>query len=528
MMRELKDSIGQKDAELQELRNQKEVELQELRNQKEVELQELRNQKEVELQELRNQKDQELVVLRTQQSEELQNQHEQAIADSAIKEQKIEQLLLIQHEIDRHFHGAMQTVTDIKHSLSYRLGMFLTWPIRKVYDLMEGFGKYPGVVSLAVRMGLSIARHPIKSLRLLNWERVRNAYITFFKDPANADRVVAYYDRLLSGGASSISSFSKSLVNPSELFDDAGLYWEDENKVSLIVINYNGCHHLPGLLTSLYSQDYQNFEIILVDNGSSDNSVEYVKENFPSVKLIAMKDNLGFAEGNNVAMEVASGRYYCLLNNDTQVEPSWLSKLVKLMQSSPKAGAIGPKILFWKKFALIELKIRGEKLKKPEGVLDISSLEKSALVYKKWFFASGWSEEEIVDGVKVRRFSGAARLWFPICDGQTAVNLRVQPSENNELSTEIISQAAIASVSKSLPTQEWTELSLEFTDLDHPALQYIINNAASQVNQYGEASDRGFGMPGDGTFDQTEARHGTMWLCHVNTTRSAQRTSYFC
>ena len=506
---ELKELRAQKELELKELRMQKESELKELHTQKELELKKLRTQKESELKELRLQKEselQELDQLRCRQYEELQNKNQKVEADNAAKEQEIKQLLATQNDIDRHFRGAMQTVNDIKNSFSYRLGMTLTWPARKTYDGIKSFSEHPGNLDLAAQMALSIARHPVKSSRLLNWERVRNAYITFFRNPENADHVVAYYDRLLNSGVSSFSRFPENSLSETygQLGDYSHLHWEYENKVSLIIVNYNGRHHLAELLSSLYTQDYEDYEIIFLDNGSSDGSVEYVRANFPLIKLIALKDNIGFAEGNNIGMEAASGRYYCLLNNDTQVEPDWLSKLVKLIQSSSKIGAVGSKILFWKKFALIELKVSDERLKKSEVWLDIASLEKSALIYQKWFFVSGWSEEKIVDGIKIRRFSGTARLWFPICNGQTVVNLRLRPFANTRLSAELSSSAATSSVSKTLPAKEWTELSLEFSDLDHPALQYLINNAASQVNNQGEVSDRGFGLPDDGTFDQIE------------------------
>ena len=204
-------------------------------------------------------------------------------------------------------------------------------------------------------------------------------------------------------------------------------------------------------------------------------------------------------------MEIACGRYYCLINNDTYAEPDWLSKLVATIQCNPKIGAVGPKILFWKKFAFIEIKTRAGKMRKSEGLLDIASLEESASVYRKWFFTSGWGEEEALYGTTVRRFSETAQLWFPVCDGQTTVNFRIRALASTESRVEIGSPAAVALVSGALSAEEWTEFQLSFSDrVDHPTLQYLINNAASQVNEQGDVGDRGFGIPDDGTFDRTE------------------------
>ncbi|MFV9677673.1 MAG: glycosyltransferase family 2 protein, partial [Methanosarcinales archaeon] len=79
------------------------------------------------------------------------------------------------------------------------------------------------------------------------------------------------------------------------------------NKVSAIMVNYNGKRLLAESLTALQNQIYPNLEIILVDNGSSDGSVGYVKENFRSVKLIVNEENLGFSGGNNRGIEKATG-----------------------------------------------------------------------------------------------------------------------------------------------------------------------------------------------------------------------------
>lgn len=115
---------------------------------------------------------------------------------------------------------------------------------------------------------------------------------------------------------------------------------------SVIVLNYNGKHFLEICLASLQEQTYPNFEVILVDNGSTDGSVEYVKEHFPSVQVIENPENYGFAKGNNIGMEAAKGEYTLTLNNDTRADPPWIAELVKTAESDPSIGMCASKMLF--------------------------------------------------------------------------------------------------------------------------------------------------------------------------------------
>ncbi len=120
------------------------------------------------------------------------------------------------------------------------------------------------------------------------------------------------------------------------------------NKVSVIIPNWNGKHFLKTCLDSLLDQTLRDFEIIVVDNGSTDGSVEFVEKNYTEVKTVSLDKNYGFAKANNLAMQkvLAGGtKYIALLNNDTRVEKYWLSELVKTMSSDKIIGICAPKIL---------------------------------------------------------------------------------------------------------------------------------------------------------------------------------------
>lgn len=115
--------------------------------------------------------------------------------------------------------------------------------------------------------------------------------------------------------------------------------------VSIIVVNWNGAGYLENCFRSLYSGGYRNFEIILVDNGSTDNSVKLVRGKFDSVKVIEMGENLGLAIASNRGAEVAKGKYVFFLNNDTVCERTILKKLVRVAESDESIGICGCRTL---------------------------------------------------------------------------------------------------------------------------------------------------------------------------------------
>lgn len=100
-----------------------------------------------------------------------------------------------------------------------------------------------------------------------------------------------------------------------------------QESISIVILNYNGQRWLQKCLDSLYSQTLQPQEIILVDNASTDGSQEYLRQNYPKVKLICSQKNVGFAGGNNLGIKNALGKYVMILNNDTWVESDFLEKL---------------------------------------------------------------------------------------------------------------------------------------------------------------------------------------------------------
>jgi GT2 family glycosyltransferase len=117
----------------------------------------------------------------------------------------------------------------------------------------------------------------------------------------------------------------------------------------IVIANWNGKEHLEKCLSALRNQTYKNFKIILVDNGSSDESVFFIEKNFPEVELIKLGENTGFAHANNLGIQKAfadeSVGFLVTLNNDTQANDDYLEKLVECAKNHPEAGSIQPKVL---------------------------------------------------------------------------------------------------------------------------------------------------------------------------------------
>ncbi|CEG11529.1 hypothetical protein MSIBF_A150007 [groundwater metagenome] len=108
--------------------------------------------------------------------------------------------------------------------------------------------------------------------------------------------------------------------------------------VSIIVLTYNGKGHLKECFESLENLNYpkDKYEVIMADNASSDGSVEYVKKNFSSIKILRLDKNYGYAGGNNKSVEISKGEYIAFLNNDTLVDKNWLNELIKWVIKNPE------------------------------------------------------------------------------------------------------------------------------------------------------------------------------------------------
>lgn len=114
---------------------------------------------------------------------------------------------------------------------------------------------------------------------------------------------------------------------------------------SFIIVNWNGRDLLKNCLESVLRQTYQSFEIICVDNGSTDGSVPFLKKHFPSVRIVALSDNCGFTGGNIAGLDHAQGQFIALLNNDAILTERWLEHMVMTINNDNSIGMCSSKII---------------------------------------------------------------------------------------------------------------------------------------------------------------------------------------
>ena len=117
-----------------------------------------------------------------------------------------------------------------------------------------------------------------------------------------------------------------------------------EPSVAVVILNWNGRNYLERFLPSVVASNYPNLQVIVADNYSTDDSVAYLREHFPSVQLIINSKNFGFAQGYNEALAKVDADYFVLLNSDVEVPENWIAPVVAMMETNPKIAIAQPKI----------------------------------------------------------------------------------------------------------------------------------------------------------------------------------------
>ena len=112
--------------------------------------------------------------------------------------------------------------------------------------------------------------------------------------------------------------------------------------VTAVILNWNGRAYLEQFLPSVLATHYPDFHVLVVDNGSTDDSLAYLAAHFPQVEVLPLDRNYGFTTGNNMALPHVCTPYYVLLNNDLEVDPGWLIPLVALMDRDPLSPPCSP------------------------------------------------------------------------------------------------------------------------------------------------------------------------------------------
>ena len=129
---------------------------------------------------------------------------------------------------------------------------------------------------------------------------------------------------------------------------------EWRHRVVLVIPNWNGRQYLEPCLRAVFAQEFRDFVVILVDNGSMDGSVDLVRARFPQVRLIENGENRGFAIANNQAIRSSASEFVATLNNDTEVDPGWLGALVRALEGDPSIGMCASKMLLADRRTVVE------------------------------------------------------------------------------------------------------------------------------------------------------------------------------
>ncbi len=125
-------------------------------------------------------------------------------------------------------------------------------------------------------------------------------------------------------------------------------------KVAIVILNWNGRKYLEQFLPSVQLTSYANYEVIVADNGSTDESISFLETSYPHIRLIHFTENYGFAKGYNEALKQVQSDYYMLLNSDAEVQAGWLQPMIDLLESDKSIAACQPKILSYNNKTMFE------------------------------------------------------------------------------------------------------------------------------------------------------------------------------
>lgn len=286
---------------------------------------------------------------------------------------------------------------------------------------------------------------------------------------------------------------------------------KEVEKISIITLSFNGKDYLKSLFDSLRRQTYENFETVMVDNGSTDGSSEFVRKNFPEVKIVKNKKNLGFAEGNNSALPFCDGKYIALINNDMVADKDWLQRMHKAMKEN-NADAVGSKILFYKPFATLKFRIRNfvpkeKNLGEDErrlGFMIATDPKIEGVGYEKTIYGKNTFGEEKAGRETFHWISDGGEIKVPVEFGLKKYTLKLkaavsefQKSERLEvmIGGTVVLDAELTSDFKSF------SVNIE-KDIVEENAHFVVNNAGSEYDEKsGTGGDIGIFEDDNGQYD---------------------------
>jgi GT2 family glycosyltransferase len=284
----------------------------------------------------------------------------------------------------------------------------------------------------------------------------------------------------------------------------------DSPRATVVIVNYNGAHLLPACLDALRSQVEDQFETIVVDNASADNSLALLAQEYPWAKVIANPVNLGFAGGNNVALRQVSTPYAVLLNNDAIPQPGWLSRLLATFEQPGyhDVGIVTGKVLFLPKFVRIQLETSGFQPASSDsrdlGVRIYRILVDGTDVTDKVLWEKAAYGPEGAGAGKYRWTRPAGEFLLPVpfeLSGErelakaVTVTVHAAAERSKKLTLRIAGRSEIYPVDDQPGP-------FEIALGAHTPVVDVINNVGGQVFADGSGGDRGFQEVDSGQYDE--------------------------
>lgn len=304
---------------------------------------------------------------------------------------------------------------------------------------------------------------------------------------------------------------------------------DDDPLISIVTVNFNGKIFLKNLFNSILNLDYpsEKIQIIMVDNNSTDGSVEFVKKQFPRVEIVALEKNKGYAGGNNEGFNHSKGKYIALINNDCVVEKDWLSEMLSIFRQSTdnsKIGAVGSKAVFYYSYLPFQLvagsknqkEIRSNRRSRRLGIkiydLAVSSTGSinncqdflnESVKYLDGFYPaesdnSGkvyhWSQGNAILAVPIKELDRDLKAKFKVSSCLSPNNLQLVVGE------EILKDIKLSKKSKSVEIKIPKRFFIYRKD--------IINSCGIKINKSFYSRDRGFENFDEGQYNRVEEVFG--------------------
>ncbi|MCL6443876.1 MAG: glycosyltransferase family 2 protein [Alicyclobacillus sp.] len=273
----------------------------------------------------------------------------------------------------------------------------------------------------------------------------------------------------------------------------------------VILVNYNGSTIIGKALQSLRQQTVKDFDVLVVDNNSCDDSVSFIRREYPEVKIFEAGHNYGFAKGNNIGLRQAMEggyRYAALLNTDAAASSNWLADLMSVMETDSNVAVASSKLLFWTDFLPLTFEvdthspscISGSPDTRQLGILIGEGPHVSTADYDKVFYGVGWWPPEGSLRWTTEHATCYVALPEKIHEGPVYVVVRCRGIKRGQMVKVKVGETEVGSFTPNDQYFASYVVAVPFSLVQRSKLS-IINNYGSYVDVMGYGHDVGFGTP---------------------------------